>query len=51
MVREAAHQRQDPDQELREVEQKVRQETETRPIFASEPARAEMPRIRLFDLD
>jgi hypothetical protein len=44
-------QRQDPDQELREVEQKVRQETETRPIFASEPARAEMPRIRLFDLD
>lgn len=44
-------QRQDPDQELREVEQKVRQETETRPIFASDPARAEMPRIRLFDLD
>ena len=43
--------REDPDQELREVEAKVREETETRPIFASEPVRSEMPRIRLFDLD
>lgn len=44
-----AQQRQD--QELREVEQRVREETETRPIFASEPMRTEVPRIRLFDLD
>ena len=43
--------REDPEQELREVEAKVREETETRPVFASEPVRAEMPRIRLFDLD
>jgi hypothetical protein len=41
----------DPDQELREVEAKVREETETRPVFASEPLRPEMPRIRLLDLD
>jgi hypothetical protein len=38
---------------LREVEEEVRVETETRPIetrpiFASEPVRIEMPRIRLF---
>ena len=38
-------------QELREFEEKVREETEPRPIFASEPDRPEMPRIRLFDLD
>ncbi len=43
--------REDPDQELRDVEAKVREETETRPVFASEPLRPEMPRIRLFDLD
>ncbi|MDB5579619.1 MAG: hypothetical protein JWR80_4795, partial [Bradyrhizobium sp.] len=43
--------REDPDQELREVEAKVRAQTETRPVLASEPARSEMPRIRLFDLD
>jgi len=43
--------REDPDQELREVEAKVREATETRPILASEPVRTESPRIRLFDLD
>jgi len=43
--------RQDPDQELREVEERVREQTETRPIFASEPARTESPKFRLFDLD
>ena len=43
--------REDPDQELREVEARVREQTETRPIFASEPAHNEMPRIRLFDRD
>jgi hypothetical protein len=43
--------RDDPDQELREVEAKVREETETRPILASEPLRTESPRIRLFGLD
>jgi hypothetical protein len=35
------------DQELRDVEQKVREETE--PTFAAEPVRMEMRRIRLFD--
>jgi type IV secretory pathway VirB10-like protein len=39
------------DQELLAFEEKVREETEIKPTFASEPARAEMPRIRLFDLD
>jgi hypothetical protein len=49
------------DQELREVEERVREETEprqvfsrqvlSREVFAEEPARQEMPRIRLFDLD
>lgn len=39
------------DQELLEFEEKVREETESRPVFASEPAHAEMPRIRLFGLD
>ena len=43
--------REDPDQELREVEAKVREATQTRPILASEPVRNEIPRIRLFDLD
>jgi hypothetical protein len=37
------------DQELREVEQKVREETEPTQAVAAEPARLEMPRIRLFD--
>jgi hypothetical protein len=39
------------DQQLLAFEEKVREETETRPTFAAEPAGAEMPRIRLFDLD
>ncbi|MBR1145574.1 hypothetical protein [Bradyrhizobium sp. AUGA SZCCT0431] len=39
------------DQELREVEEKIREETEPRQVFAAEPARLETPRIRLFDLD
>jgi len=37
------------DQELREVEQKVREETEPTQAVAAEPARLEMPRIRLFE--
>jgi hypothetical protein len=37
------------DQELRDVERKVREETEPVPAFAPESARLEMPRIRLFD--
>lgn len=42
----------DDDGELVEVERKVREETESpRRMFASEPARTEMPRIRLFDMD
>jgi hypothetical protein len=53
-------QRDDDDGDLREVERKVREETEPRriredreprPFFASEPARSEMPRIRLFGMD
>lgn len=39
------------EQELREVERKVREETEPREAFASEPAKREMPRIRLFGED
>jgi hypothetical protein len=38
-------------QELLQFEEKVREETEPRRKFASEPERAEMPRVRLFDLD
>jgi hypothetical protein len=41
------HQRQD--QELREVEQKVREQTEPTQSFAAEPARLEMPKVRLFE--
>jgi hypothetical protein len=37
------------DQELRDVEEKVRQETQPRQAFTVEPVRLEMPRIRLFD--
>lgn len=37
------------DLELREVERTVRDETEPRQAFTAEPARLEMPRIRLFD--
>jgi hypothetical protein len=53
-------QRDDDDGELREVERKVREDTEPRrvredseprPLFASEPARIGMPRIRLFGND
>ena len=44
---ERRHQRQDS--ELREVEQKVREETEPPQAFAVEPARVEMPRIKFFD--
>jgi hypothetical protein len=36
------------DQELRQVEEKVREQTEPRPAFTVEPARLEMPRIKLF---
>jgi hypothetical protein len=36
------------DQELREVEQKVREETEPRRELVGDPVRIEMPRIRLF---
>jgi hypothetical protein len=39
------------DQELRDVELKVREETEPRRAFAAEPARLEMPRIKLFGED
>ena len=39
------------DQELRDVELKVREETESRRAFAAEPARMEMPRIKLFGAD
>ena len=41
----------DDDSELVEVERKVREETEPRQLFASEPARRETPRIRLFDME
>lgn len=37
------------DQELRDVEARVREETEPRQVFAADPV--ESPRIRLFDLD
>jgi len=36
------------DAELREVERKIREETEPRQAFATEPVRLETPRIRLF---
>ena len=36
------------DVELREVERKIREETEPRQAFATEPVRLETPRIRLF---
>lgn len=39
------------DDELRDVELKVREETESPRVFAAEPARIEMPRIRLFGDD
>jgi outer membrane biosynthesis protein TonB len=39
------------DDELRDVEQKVREETDSPRIFAAEPVRNETPRIRLFGDD
>lgn len=39
------------DQELRAVEDRVREETEPRREFAVEPVRVESPRIRLFGLE
>jgi hypothetical protein len=38
-------------QELRAVEERVRDETEPRRVFAAEPVRIEMPQIRLFGPD
>ena len=37
------------DQELRDVEQKVREETEPSRALAAQPAKLEMPRIRVFE--
>jgi hypothetical protein len=37
------------DRELREVEQRVREETEPTQAVAAEPAKLEMPRVRLFE--
>jgi hypothetical protein len=37
------------DQQLRDVEQKVREQTEPTQAFAAEPVKLEMPRIRLFE--
>ena len=39
------------DDELRDAEQKVREETDSPRIFAAEPVRSETPRIRLFGDD
>jgi hypothetical protein len=39
------------DQELREVEERVREETEPRQLFATEPVRLETPRIKFFGLE
>src|SRR4029079_9687295 len=39
------------DQELRDVEAKVREETEQPRLFATEPVRLEGPRIQLFGND
>ena len=43
--------RQRQDDTLRDVEQKVREETEPTQAFAAEPARLEMPRIRFFEAE
>ena len=43
--------RQPREQELEAVEQKVREETDQRQVFAVEPVRMESPRIRFFDQD
>jgi hypothetical protein len=39
------------DQELRDVEQKVREETEPSQALAAQPAKLEMPRIRVFEAE
>lgn len=39
------------DYELREVEEKVREETAPRQVFAPEPVKLDMPRIRLFEAE
>jgi hypothetical protein len=39
------------DQELRDVEQKVREETEPSQALATQPAKLEMPRIRVFEAE
>jgi len=39
------------EQELRDVEQKVREQTEPAQAFAAEPVKLDMPRIRLFDAE
>ena len=39
------------DQELRDVEAEVREETEPRQVFTTEPVRLETPRINLFDME
>ena len=44
----AERRRQKQQQELRAVEERVRDDTEPRQVFAAEPARSEMPLIRLF---
>ena len=44
----AERRRQRQQQELRAVEERVREDTEPRQVFAAEPARSEMPLIRLF---
>jgi hypothetical protein len=43
--------RQRQDQELRDVELKVRAETEPTRALATEPGRIEMPRVKFFDTD
>jgi hypothetical protein len=44
----AERRRQRQQQELRAVEERVREDTEPRQVFAAEPVRTEMPLIRLF---
>jgi len=39
------------EQELRDVEQKVREQTEPAQAFTAEPVKLDMPRIRLFDAE
>jgi hypothetical protein len=39
------------ERELRDVEQKVREQTEPAQAFAAEPVKLDMPRIRLFDAE